>query len=111
QSIVPGEILRDAPSVLRKQPNVFIPWVKTLGVGLRIAAGDPQEKIRKVQPRLRSAKRERTIRRGVRVGVDLIQMEGCSEFPCVPPKDSCEIVRPLIRVAGLRQARNVHAKR
>src|SRR5271165_780041 len=100
---------RQPPTVFAEQRAVFIAHVKCLGITLREAAGNTQQKIREIAARLRAREGEGAVRLHVWVGVDLAVQKFSAYFDGVRADDAGKIVAQLPGVVVLVQPGDVHA--
>src|SRR5580704_5156739 len=111
RAVIESQIPRNLPTVLRVQPHIFIPAVKSLKLALVILARNPQQKIREVRSRLSAKKKKAAIELGDRVGIELVVVKFAAKFDRVRPRYSREIIKPLINVAGLLQLIGIRSDR
>ncbi len=98
-----------APAILSEGADVFIANVECAGITLLVSAGDSEEEVGKVGAGLRALEDERTIVDGVRLDVDLIEMEAAANFEGVVADDAGEIVAPLEGVVDLPLSGDIDA--
>ncbi len=110
QAIVQGKVRFHAPAVLREETGVLVAIVETAGVALVVAAGDAEEEVGHIGARLGSLKYESTIKNGIGISVDLIEMEFAAQFESVFADDAREVVHPLVGIVDLGQSCNVLAE-
>ena len=107
-AVVHRQLARSLPTILHKRRCVQVAVIKTVGLPLRIARRNAEQKIRNVQARLRPVESEAAVEYHIRVGVDLADVELAAGFQSVRTQNAAESIGCLADVLRLHQRRGVH---
>ena len=108
-AVIHRQLVRCFPTVLRKRRHVKVAVVETRRLALRVARRHAEQKIGKVQARLRAVEGEAAVEDHVGMRVDLVGVHLAAELQAVLADDARERVADLVDVLGLHQRRGVHA--